>query len=54
MTVQFIDTMIFIMFLTLVTMFPLFIISAIVCVVLDIKIKRSEAPKNYLGKGKKK
>lgn len=51
MTALFIDNLIFILFIFLVCAIPLCIVSVVVCVILDIQIKKKEN-NNYLGRGK--
>lgn len=52
MTAQFIDNLIFVLFIFVIVAIPICIVSCIVCVILDIKIKEEES-NNYLGRGKK-
>ena len=51
MTALFIDNLIYILFVFVIASIPVCIISVIVCVILDIEIKKHES-NNYLGRGK--
>ena len=53
MTALFIDNLIYILFVFVIASIPICIISVIVCVILDIEIKKHES-NNYLGRGKEK
>ncbi len=52
MTVQFIDNLIFALFIIILSFVPVGIILSIVCVILDKYIKDQES-NNFLGRGKK-
>lgn len=53
MTAQFIDNLIFILCMCIFCAIPLGIVSAVACVILDVRIKKHEN-NNYLGRGKEK
>ena len=52
MTVQFIDNLIYALFIIILLFVPIGIVLSIVCVILDRYIKDQES-NNFLGKGKK-